>query len=166
MRDLANAARTAGRYDRAMQSDESFGVIPVRGEPGAYEFLLIQHKAGHWGFPKGHADPGETPIETALRELTEETGLSVEALRDRPGFEESYVFTKLKSGKRVLKRVTFYVGRVGPGEPVPCPKEVRGVAWGDAASTRARLTFDEGRALFDQVLAYLEEHPLGARVGL
>ena len=37
-------------------------------------FLLIQHQAGHWAFPKGHANPGESPAETARREFAEETG--------------------------------------------------------------------------------------------
>ncbi|MBD3304395.1 NUDIX domain-containing protein, partial [Candidatus Woesearchaeota archaeon] len=40
------------------------------------KYLLVKHKeGGHWDFPKGHAEEGETEEETALREIYEETGL-------------------------------------------------------------------------------------------
>ena len=39
------------------------------------EVLLIKSR-GIWSFPKGHIDKGETPDETALREVAEETGVS------------------------------------------------------------------------------------------
>lgn len=41
--------------------------------------LLVRRRnrpdAGLWGYPGGKCEPGEHPAETALRELTEETGL-------------------------------------------------------------------------------------------
>ena len=45
------------------------------------EFLIIQHSTesnelkGHWDFPKGHVEENETELETASRELKEETGI-------------------------------------------------------------------------------------------
>ena len=48
--------------------------------------LLLCHVTGqgHWDLPKGGMDPGETPLQTALRETREETGLqlSAQALMD------------------------------------------------------------------------------------
>ena len=35
--------------------------------------LLIKQTKGHWGFPKGHVEKDETEIETAIREVKEET---------------------------------------------------------------------------------------------
>lgn len=42
------------------------------------EYLLLQTSYGnhHWTPPKGHVDPGESDLETALRETEEETGLT------------------------------------------------------------------------------------------
>jgi phosphohistidine phosphatase len=49
--------------------------IPYRKQDGALEFLLITSQKGHWIFPKGIIDPGETPEETALKESFEEAGI-------------------------------------------------------------------------------------------
>jgi 8-oxo-dGTP pyrophosphatase MutT (NUDIX family) len=60
----------------------SCGVI-VRRRAGE---LLLCHATGrdYWDLPKGVLDPGETPIEAALRELREEAGLDLpaDAVRD------------------------------------------------------------------------------------
>lgn len=137
--------------------DFSCGVIPFRVVEGTRQFLLIQHKAGHWAFPKGHPEKGESYRETALRELKEETGIGKVALHDKSPFEERYAFTK-RSGREVIKRVVYFVGEVGAGSAVRLQQaEVADYAWGDAAQTRQRMTFDEGKALLDAVLAYLEK---------
>jgi 8-oxo-dGTP pyrophosphatase MutT (NUDIX family) len=48
--------------------------------------LLLCHATGrdYWDIPKGVLDPGETPVEAALRELREEAGveLAADAVRD------------------------------------------------------------------------------------
>lgn len=141
---------------KKMVNDFSCGVIPYRIKDGRCEFLLIQHNAGHWAFPKGHPEKSEADLETARRELEEETGLSDVTLDESHPFEESYRFTK-RSGKEVNKRVVYFLGQVEPGQKVKVQEEeVSGHAWGTAEQTRKQLTFDEGRALFDAVLAYLD----------
>lgn len=138
--------------------DYSCGVIPLRQTEAGREFLLVQHLAGHWAFPKGHPEGDETPIETARRELQEETGLADVKLIKSPAFEEAYSFTK-KSGTVVEKTVTYYLGQVSGHEAAVRVQadEVQAFAWGDADATLAKLTFPEGRALFDEVLRYLLE---------
>ena len=56
---------------------KSCGVIPYRIREGKREYLILLQTNGSWSFPKGHMEPGETETETALRELREETGLTV-----------------------------------------------------------------------------------------
>ena len=140
-----------------MATDFSCGVIPYRvNEAGVREFLLIQHKAGHWAFPKGHPEEGETYLETARRELAEETGLTDVALDEGRPLEEHYSFTK-RSGKEVHKRVVYFLGRVTGGHGVVLQEEeVSDFFWGDSDQTRDRLSFDEGRALLDEALSYLD----------
>lgn len=139
-----------------MLNDFSCGVIPYRvNRDGVREFLLIQHNAGHWAFPKGHPEKGETDLQAATRELAEETGLTEVEIDPHQPFDEHYRFTK-KSGKQVHKHVVYFLGKITTEQPVVLQEqEVSAFAWGDAEQTRQRITFDEGRALFDQVLASL-----------
>lgn len=138
-----------------MLEDFSCGVVPCRVVDGTREFLLVQHKAGHWAFPKGHPEAGETHLETARRELAEETGISRVKLDEAKAFEEVYTFTK-RSGKQVRKKVLYFVGEVGAGHSVRLQEaEVSDYAWGDEVATRKRMSFDEGRRLLDAVLRHL-----------
>lgn len=141
------------------QTDASFGVIPVyvgkAASPREAEYLLIQHHAGHWGFPKGHAEAGESARQAAARELIEETGLSGVKVLEHPRFEEAYVF-RSRRGVMMRKTVTFFLGRVADRTVKIQPEEIRDAAWGDAEATRRRMTYEEGRLLFDDALRALE----------
>ena len=69
-------------------------------------------KEGVWALPKGNIDPGESPAETALREVREETGIEgrlVEKLGD-----VRYVYTR-PGGLRIFKVVSFFLLRAGRG---------------------------------------------------
>ena len=58
--------------------EKSCGAIVYRRHHGNLEILLIKHvNSGHWSFPKGHVEEGETEVETATREIKEETGIEV-----------------------------------------------------------------------------------------
>ena len=47
-----------------MQHEKSCGAIVYRKSHGNTEILLIKHiNSGHWSFPKGHMENGETEIE-------------------------------------------------------------------------------------------------------
>ncbi len=68
-------------------------------------------RPGTWVLPKGNVDPGESPAETAVREVREETGIEgriVEKLGD-----VKYVYTW--DGERIFKVVSFFLVRAGRG---------------------------------------------------
>ena len=52
----------------------SAGVIPVRWNQGRWLYLWLRAYQ-YWDFPKGRSEGAETPLETALREVKEETGI-------------------------------------------------------------------------------------------
>lgn len=54
----------------------SAGGVVYRVEDGRPLFLLIRDSYRNWGFPKGHLEKGELPEAAALREVSEETGLT------------------------------------------------------------------------------------------
>lgn len=52
----------------------SAGVVVVRLRPAAPLFLLLRAYR-YWDFPKGAVEPDETPLQAAIREVIEETGI-------------------------------------------------------------------------------------------
>ncbi len=136
-------------------TDASFGVIPIHEQDGERRFLLVHHRKGHWGFPKGHVEPEESPSETALRELAEETGVTDCRLLGDEVFIERYTFIS-KKGQQVDKAVTFFIGLVDDPAVTVQPQEVQDHAWLTADQARDRLTFHEARELLGRVLTYLD----------
>ncbi len=139
-------------------TDFSCGVIPWRQLPGEpRKYLLIQHNAGHWSFPKGHPEEGDSSdLATARRELAEETGITEVTLLESPCFDEAYGFRD-PQGNWVDKTVRYFLGEVDPqaGEPVVQLEEIQAAVWVDAPGTRRMLSFDEGRKLLDLAEAHL-----------
>ncbi|MEG5018159.1 MULTISPECIES: NUDIX domain-containing protein [unclassified Microcoleus] len=138
--------------------DECFGIVPIFGKEADALFLLIQHQAGHWAFPKGHANPGESPAETARREFEEETGISDFEMLDEPSFTEHYSF--VKDGEPIQKSVTYFLGFVNSMEVVLQEEEVQNSAWLSFEEAVKRITFDANRLMFGEVKAYLDGRKL------
>ena len=139
--------------------EQSFGVIPIYKTDSEVKFLLIQHHAGHWAFPKGHADPGETELQTARRELREETGLADVLLVTSPAFEEHYKVNR--KGTPREKIVRYWVGYVrnaadaGLPKVTPQEEEIRDYRWVAADEARSLITYTQNKQLFEDVLRYL-----------
>jgi len=65
---------------RCARRDVGCGVV-FRLDGGHPLYLLIRDSYQNWGFPKGHVEAGEIPEAAALREVSEETGLSDLSIR-------------------------------------------------------------------------------------
>lgn len=135
--------------------DEAFGIVPILRQEEGEKFLLIQHHAGHWGFPKGHADPGETAIAAACREFEEETGITAYKLLGETSFSEEYSFIRNK--KNVRKTVTYFPAVV-TSDVVTCQaKEIKDYAWLPYEAAVNKITFNPARQLLVEVYDYLKQ---------
>lgn len=132
-----------------MQKDESFGVVPLSLRQGQWEVFLIQHQRGrYWGFPKGHAESGETPQETAFRELKEETNLElVRYLQTEPLLEQ---YTFMAEGRRIFKQVHYFIAIV-EGTVKLQEKEIQNGIWLPFAEALEKVTHFEGKTILSQV---------------
>ena len=92
-----------------MRVERSAGVIIFRRDAGKLFYLLLRHSAGHWDFPKGHIEKGETSYKAALREAEEESGLNDLSLVSR--WKKTIRYQYRWEGEWRLKFVVFFLGR-------------------------------------------------------
>ena len=85
-----------------MIKEKSCGAVVINNKN---EVLLVRHNAGHISFPKGHMEKGETEIETAYREVLEETGIKIN-IDDNVRFVNTY-----SPKENVIKDVVFFKGK-------------------------------------------------------
>ncbi len=142
-----------------LRQDQSFGIIPIRSQGEETVFLLIQHRAGHWGFPKGHAEPGETPLATACREFEEETGITHYHPIATPSWQERY-YTQ-KKGTPLDKRVTYFLAIVQDSQVTIQVKEIQAYCWDKFEDALNRLTYPSSRDVLIQVQHYLTSQSSG-----
>ena len=71
---------------RFMKKEKSCGAFIIRDG----KVLLQKENKGHWGMPKGHVEDGETEVETAIREVKEETNLDI-TLNESKRYEITYI---------------------------------------------------------------------------
>jgi 8-oxo-dGTP pyrophosphatase MutT (NUDIX family) len=114
---------------------------------------------GIWALPKGLVAPGEDPEATALREVTEETGLEGVPLTKLG--DVRYVYSR--GGARIFKIVSFYLvryrrGRIGDVTPEHA-HEVEEARWLPLEEAPRLLAYRGEREMADKALAYLREVP-------
>lgn len=92
-----------------MIEERSYGIIlKLKGSDPA-RFLVLKQTDGHWSFPKGHKEEGETNKTAALRELKEETGIDDVTLASKESITEpSYTFER--NGNMVHKTNEYFFG--------------------------------------------------------
>jgi 8-oxo-dGTP pyrophosphatase MutT (NUDIX family) len=105
--------------------------------------------------PKGKLEPGESCEEAALREVTEETGVTGRIAG--PLDEVDYVYREPRGGA-VSKHVRFYLIEYRSGEPSPLDGEMERVFWCGLSEACQRLSFATERRVMERARAELESH--------
>ena len=135
-----------------VKKEKSCGARVVRRIGDTPQILLIKHNGGHWAFPKGHVEAGETEEQTALREVQEETGLLVK-LDTR--YREMVTFSP---APRTMKDVVYFAATVVSGTETPQLTEVSDVRWVAFEEAHRFITYDNDRRLFEKLCAFLNEY--------
>jgi 8-oxo-dGTP pyrophosphatase MutT (NUDIX family) len=124
--------------DNESKKAKSFGIIPIFKDKDGYKILIVQnHKGGHWGLPKGTPEKAEEPIQTATRELFEETGLKDVKVESRQMFiEPPYSFEM--HGITYVKTNSYFicfVDEMTKGDDLDEIDEIRWVSFDEARKT-------------------------------
>ncbi len=137
-----------------MVEDKSYGVIVVFRD-SENMFLLLQHTAGHWGFPKGHKEGNETIKETALRELREESGITDCEVANLPIISEEYIYEYNKNTHH--KVVKYLIGFVKNKNVFIQKAEIADYKWVTYEQAKKILTYDNNKEVLRKAREYINK---------
>lgn len=120
--------------------ERSYGFVPLRRSEQGYELLVIRAlRTGLRSFPKGHIHPNETPIQTAIRELWEETGYVPVSFwtgsqwsndKEQAILVSTIQYRYVKhTGESGEKEVSLYMAIVEQRGEVQDHSEIEGIEW-------------------------------------
>lgn len=136
-----------------MIEEQSFGIIPLRRKENRWQVFLVKLKSGgHWGFPKGHRENDEkTVIETATRELKEETDLDIEKI-----FSKEVLFNEIYFLGKVRKEVVYFPALV-KGDFSIQKEEILDGKWVFIEEAGDIITYNQSKEVCLQVQKFLKE---------
>lgn len=148
----------------AVLREKSCGIVPFREENGEILYLVISSavtKREHWEFPKGGVEEGERELDTALRELWEETG--VRDVQVLSGYREPIRYIYRRPEGLVSKQVVYFIARVGDPTVKLRLEEAKDYRWANYDESRKLLRHSNARALLDRCHAFITGKPLPQR---
>lgn len=150
---------------RRTRQDRSAGGVAYRftEDQAALQIALIAtHRGERWQLPKGSREVGESSLETAIREVEEETGLVTEHMDFLHTIDYWYWDTYQKEVPELVhKLVDFYLLRVIGGALNNSSYEVDDVQWFTPDAALATMTFAGEKAVVEQAVALINQRELG-----
>jgi 8-oxo-dGTP pyrophosphatase MutT (NUDIX family) len=139
----------------------AFGVVTAIKEDGEYKFLILLQsiKFENWSCPKGKSEEGETvPLDIAMRELKEETGITEIEILDCPLIDENYDFEK--DGKFIVRVTQYFVGIVKDKKVTPQEGEILDYKWATYEEAMETFVFkkEDRQGVLRKAKEYLDEY--------
>ena len=138
-----------------MVDERSVGTVVflINAVSNMREYLLLQYTAGHWDFPKGNIEAGERELDTAIREIYEETGIQDVVFLE--GFRKKIDYHYTRAYKLVQKEVIYYIGRTSTHE-IMLSNEHIGYSWKEYHDALYQLTYDNAKNLLKDAEFFIQ----------
>lgn len=136
-----------------MRYVKSCGFVAYKQIGNENYYLIIKSPSGDVSFPKGHMEPGESELETAIRELKEETGISVNVI---PGFRRQIEY-ELRRIPDTVKQSVYFLGECISDNIVCQEAEVTEAGFVSYEDALKRLTFEETKNILEDAEKFLDK---------
>jgi 8-oxo-dGTP pyrophosphatase MutT (NUDIX family) len=123
------------------------GVVFRLRDGGGFDVALILTHERRWQLPKGWIDDGESPEQTAVREVREEAGIDAEIVGPLGLIQYQYVSTYDPEPARVRKRVHMFLLRYISGSTDDHDDEVIEARWVEIEEAESLLAFKDERGM-------------------
>ena len=123
-----------------------------RSVGNAWKYLLLHNVKGHWDFPKGRVESGETFHQTIRREVAEETG--IRSLVLLPGFRKRLRWRFRAGGHWIRKTAEYRLARTIQRR-IRLSPEHRVSRWCTFGEAQAKLRFPNARTLLRSAERFL-----------
>ena len=133
-------------------TEKSCGAIVYTKDNGNIQYVIIRSKDGFYGFPKGHVEENETEAETALREVAEETGLTIMLI---PGFRTEDTYAFIRNGETRIKHIVYFLGEYSGQTPAAQETELSGVYLLNYEAAMSVFQFDSSKRLLTDAHHFL-----------
>jgi len=135
-----------------MVKEVSAGAVVYTTENNQQLFLMIQNKNGnHYSFPKGHVEKNESIIDTAKREVQEETGILFEIVSDKM---ETITYL-MPNG--IYKDVYYFLGKAQNQKITKQHSEVMHAGWYNYDQVLTYLTYDNDKKAFVRMVQRIKK---------
>jgi 8-oxo-dGTP pyrophosphatase MutT (NUDIX family) len=115
-------------------------------------YLILNYSYGHWDFPKGNIEHGESELDTIKREIMEETGINDIKFID--GFRQQISYKYKKKLKLVNKSVIYYIVETKSNKVI-LSFEHDNFAWLNFNDALNRLSFDNSKKILKDANEFL-----------
>ena len=132
-----------------MRNELSCGIIAYHKHEDGFKFLILKHGEGHWAFAKGHVEGKESEMETAMRELKEETGMTI---KPDPNLR---LVTNYEPKPGISKDVVYFCGEAKVMDLKLQSEEISEGKWLFFDEAHDLLTFSSDKELLEEVYAYV-----------
>ena len=122
-----------------MRYIKSCGFIVYKAENNENYYLIIKSHNGDVGFPKGHMESGESELQTAIRELKEETGIDVDTIHDFR-YQIEYPLPRVPDA---MKQTVYFLGKCASDDIIIQETEVASAEFVPYDKAIEKLTFEE-----------------------
>lgn len=122
-----------------MRYIKSCGFVAYKRIESINHYLIIKSLNGDMGFPKGHMESGESELQTAIRELKEETGVDVKVVQ---GFRRQIEY-ELRRIPDTIKQSVYFLGECTSDKIICQEAEVAEASFVSYEDAVKILTFEE-----------------------